>query len=562
MRHGSNEAVCCLLKRVRAFANLLIEKHHYDWMKGFVMRNWRRLFWLLFGLHVATPLQAAVFAEDESQGLGKVYLANSGSPDAQAAFNRGLAALHSFWYSEARDAFQEAQAIDDNFALAYWGEALTHDYPFGSNPDVETAKAILNRLGRNAGARQTKAVTDMEKRLLGAVEALFGEGEREEREDNYFSVMRDLHSDYPHDVEIASFYALSILGKSTLGQDFQDLMKAAAVLEPFFDRYPEHPGVVHYLIHAYDDPVHAVLGLRMANVYARIAPESSHALHMPAHIYVQLGMWFEAEESNERSFNSSVTSATARGLDGNAYDTHSLNWLMYTQLQLGKVDAARGSLRKVKEIARDTGNTFSIAQDAMMTSRFAIETGEWDVADSAQVADDFTSTMMKTSVLIGAGMAAAAQKDFEEARAIVSSLELLGAQEEASENISRANRIRAARLVIETSIADNQNELEKAIELARLAAQVERQLPLPVGPPSPYQPAHELLGELLLKSGDASGAIVAYQMALERTPQRPPALLGLLLAAEAANDRALAEQTRATLSKFWAEADHEVTTRI
>src|SRR5215218_1306933 len=241
--------------------------------------------------------------------LGKVDFPTSGSPAAQAHFLRGVAALHSFWYDEAADAFRAAQKAQPGFAMAYWGEAMTYNHPIWSEQDRDGALAALVRLAPARDARSAKAPTDREKGFLAAVEILYGEGDRGARDAAYETAMEKLHQRYPDDLEVASFYALSRIGPALTGppgeQRSRTLIQAAALLEELFDRNPELPGVVHYLIHAYDDPLHAPLGLRAARIYARIAPAAHHALHMPAHIFVQLGDWASTASSNEAAWAAS-----------------------------------------------------------------------------------------------------------------------------------------------------------------------------------------------------------------------------------------------------------------
>ena len=206
-------------------------------------------------------------APAQAADLGRVDFPTSGKPGAQAHFLRGVAALHSFWYDEAADAFREAQKADPAFSLAYWGEAMTHNHPIWSEQDRDAALAVL--------ARAPKAPTERERAWMAAVEALYGEGEKPARDRAYAEAMRALHERFPEDLEAASFYALSLIGPALTngktGPDRdRDLMKAAGVLEVFFDRNPEHPGVLHYLIHAYDDPSHAALGMRAARLYGKV----------------------------------------------------------------------------------------------------------------------------------------------------------------------------------------------------------------------------------------------------------------------------------------------------
>jgi len=237
--------------------------------------------------------------------LSPVRFPNSGSPAAQPSFLRGVTALHNFQYEDAVEAFREAQGIDRDFAMAYWGEAMAYNQTLWLNQDADMARRILLRLAPTPEARATKAKTDREKAYLRAVEILFGSGDRAERDRAYAAEMGKLARSYPEDLEALSFFALALMGRmarspalfreggddqhqhALVGSEIQK--EAAAILKKVLAQNPDHPGALHYLIHDYDDPDHARLALPAARAYAKVAPESSHALHMPAHIFLQLG---------------------------------------------------------------------------------------------------------------------------------------------------------------------------------------------------------------------------------------------------------------------------------
>jgi tetratricopeptide (TPR) repeat protein len=193
------------------------------------------------------------------QPVGEVSFENSGAAAAQAEFLRGLAQLHNFEYDDAALHFRQAQKIDPDFAMAYWGEAMTKNHGVWHEQDQRAALEALSRLGATPAARQAKAPTEREKLYLGAVETLYGDGSKEQRDQKYMAEMARLHQRYPADVDAAAFYALAILSSAEQGRDFAVYMRAAAVLEEVFPLHPRHPGVVHYLIHCYDDPIHAPL---------------------------------------------------------------------------------------------------------------------------------------------------------------------------------------------------------------------------------------------------------------------------------------------------------------
>ena len=240
-------------------------------------------------------LPAPVLAQ---QDLGEVRFANSGAPAAQAPFLRGLALLHNFEYGAAAAAFREAQTADPAFVMAYWGEAMTYNHPVWMEQDAAAARAVLARLAPTRSERVARAQTPRERAWLDAVETLYGEGNKEARDLLYSERMRALHESDPTDVDARAFYALSLLGLAHQGRDHGLYMRAAGLLEEAFPANTRHPGVLHYLIHSYDDPVHAPLGLRAARLYGPLAPEAGHALHMTTHIFLALGMWDRSVAAN------------------------------------------------------------------------------------------------------------------------------------------------------------------------------------------------------------------------------------------------------------------------
>ena len=216
------------------------------------------------------------------------------SAEAQQHFLRGVAILHSFGWKQALEQFRAAQAIEPDFALAYWGETLCYNHPlFATAPDDENPRAALARLGATAAERAARAPTPREKGFLQAVEALWAEGDYDERRVAYMHAMERLHRQFPDDHEVAAFYALALLsGSRALGDQSGRLeMRAGAIALDVFGANPNHPGAPHYAIHAFDDPIHAPLALPAARRYAEIAPAVAHARHMPTHIFIQHGMW-------------------------------------------------------------------------------------------------------------------------------------------------------------------------------------------------------------------------------------------------------------------------------
>ncbi|HVR10980.1 MAG TPA: hypothetical protein VMW75_23255, partial [Thermoanaerobaculia bacterium] len=310
--------------------------------------------------------------------LGEIRFPTSGAPAAQPDFERGVLLLHSFEYDDAAAAFREAERRDPGFAMAYWGEAMTHNHPLWHQQDLAAARAALERLAPTPEARRAKAPSAREKAWLGAVETLYGDGDKASRDGRYAAAMQRLAGDDRDDLEAASFYALALLGTCEAGREVPVYMRAAAVAEEVFARNPRHPGAVHYLIHSYDDPVHAPLGLRAARVYARIAPAAAHALHMPSHIFLALGMWDEVAASNEASWAASEERRRRLRLPLEERGYHALSWLAYAYLQQGRLRDARRLLAEMAADAAASGGSPRTREHlALMQAGYRMESRDW-----------------------------------------------------------------------------------------------------------------------------------------------------------------------------------------
>ncbi len=244
--------------------------------------------------------------EAKEADLGKIYFPTSANQAAETHFINGVLFLHNFEYEQARAAFQQAEKADSTFALAYWGEAMTYNYPVWNEQNLSEARKVLAKLAPTDTERVERAKTEKEKGFIQAINLLFGKGSKLERDAAYTESMRKLYRQYPNDDEIAAFYALALLGLTEGTRDFQTYMQAAAIVEEISQDNPKHPGALHYAIHSYDDPIHAPLGLRAARIYAQIAPDASHALHMPSHIFLALGMWDDVIASNQAAWEAGI----------------------------------------------------------------------------------------------------------------------------------------------------------------------------------------------------------------------------------------------------------------
>jgi hypothetical protein len=469
--------------------------------------------------------------------VGAVSFANSGAPAAQNEFTLGLAQLHNFEYDDSATHFKAAQAIDPGFAMAYWGEAMTKNHGIWHEQDLTAARAVLARLGPTPEARRAKAATEREKAYFDAVEILYGDGSKEERDSKYMQAMARVHQQYPNDVDATAFYALSILSSAEQGRDFAIYMRAAAVLEEVFPQHPRHPGVVHYLIHSYDDPIHAPLGLRAARIYAQIAPAAGHAQHMTSHIFLALGMWDEVVKANETAI---AVVNDQRKLAGKPprYCGHYGEWLEYGYLQLDRLADARRVLEDCREEAvqraqRMPSDSSSADSYAEMRAHFLINSELWkdEVARSILPIGDFP--MAHLTVDYTDALAAYNTGQFSTARDALARAEV-----DAKAALAWLDREHIDDPGLRTDIAllidqlrallsaSKPDDAETISALQRVAL-AENSLPLEFGPPPIFKPTDELLGDIYLRAHRPADARKAYAAALARAPGRRLAIRGL-----------------------------------
>lgn len=472
--------------------------------------------------------------------LGRLDFPTSGGEAAQAHFLRGVLWLHSFEYSDAREEFQRAWEIEPGFAMAAWGEAMTLNHPIWVRVNVEAGRAALERLGATREERLAAAPTERERGFLAAVEEIFfGAGDKAERDRAYAEAMARLHRQFPEDPEAAAFYALALLGSGQGERDFATYMAAAAVVEEVYAANPDHPGALHYLIHAYDEAVHAPLGLRAARRYAEVASAAPHALHMPSHIFLALGLWDAVEASNRDA----VQAATDRG--GPNY--HSLFWLQYALLQKGRAAEAEELLEQVEADAAG-GAGPARTHLAFMSAAQVVET-----AGRFTPPEVDTAGLEAGPVVIAAyarGYHAALAGDAAGARAAAAAIREAAADEEGRDGGAAAicaDQLEALALLAPApGVASGAAaaDPEAALDLLRTAAAAEDELSLDIGPPYPPKPTWELLGETLLRLGRPAEARDAFDRALALAPGRTLALTGLAEAAVAEGDEEAAAEAQ------------------
>jgi tetratricopeptide (TPR) repeat protein len=505
----------------------------------------------------AVLLLAALASPAPAQELGTIAFETSGAATAQPAFLEGVKALHSFQFDEAAVAFREAKALDPGFALAYWGEAMSHNHPLWAQQDRETARAVLESLAPTLEGRLAKASLPKERALLEAIDKLYyGPEDKLARDRAYSEYLAELYARWPDDHEIATWYALSLLGTVRPGDTgFRRQALAASIVGKVFQENPKHPGAAHFIIHSFDDPEHAPLGLPAARAYAGIAPAAAHALHMPSHIFVQLGLWSDVVASNVRAYEAAVAVNRRLNLPEGREDFHTLSWLAYANLMLGKLDDARANVELARAAAeRNPGNAGIQDGYLGMRARLMLETEQWErIPLTASAGHDAHGAAMPGMTMAAggahwlfiAGVSAAKLGDGATAEAAVTELKKLREQ---TADPYRAKLVAIVENEVAAVTAFERGRRDAGLALAKTAADLELTLSPPSGPPEPVKPALELYGELLLAAERPAEAAAAFEQALRRTPKRTPSLLGLGRAAAAAGDAAVARRSYSDLA--------------
>lgn len=524
------------------------------------MKAMIRCRWLLLAALFLVPELALAGPAETGSDLGEISFPNSGSPAAQPAFLRGVAALHSFWFDEAADAFRDAQKTDPTFALAYWGEAMSYNHPLWAQQDIAAARGVLERFGKTRKERLEKTPSERERMYMDAVETLYGEGDKLARDIAYEKMMAKIQARYPDDVEAAAFYALSILGTVRPGdKGFARQMKAGAIALQLFHDHPDHPGAAHYVIHSFDDPEHAILALPAAERYAQIAPEASHALHMPSHIFMQLGMWDRVAQSNLEAYRASEKWVAKKNLSIAKKDYHAFEWRAYANLQRGVWGEVKDALQVVADATHETRSPELQWYQTIMTARYFLATG----TDDHRALPEGTTPASRRNdasgaMLLALGLNASRAGNADRTDEAASRLAKVSADQKAAGNDYQGRWYQIMALELEGAGAMTQGRTDEALAHLNQAVALEEQQDPPSGPVDPIKPSHELYGELLAKAGKQAEAVAQFQRSLERTPNRTDSLLGLARSSVALGDMDTARQSYATLARILKDADPNV----
>jgi tetratricopeptide (TPR) repeat protein len=488
---------------------------------------------------------SALGQQDEK--LGKLSFPTSCDPKVQAEFERGVAMIHSYWFLIARRTFAGVLREDPNCAIAYWGIALDLlNNSLAVVPPRADAEAAWAALGK---ARAIGAKTQRERDWIEALSAYYRDYDKTPvnvRLSAYNSAMEQMAQRYPDDYEAQVFYALTLQASaSPADTTYANQIKSAAILEKLYQQNPQHPGVTHFLIHAYDYHPLAEKGIPAARRYGGIAPAVPHARHMPSHIYSMVGLWEESIASN----------ASAMEIQPDYY--HAADFAVYAHLQLAQ-DARAKALTEKSIATADRGDrpaTFvNFTAKNAMSARYVLERADW----AGAAALPFTPSQYPqpdSLIHFTRGLGMARTGDLAGARAEIEAIKALRAALEKSNQSYWADRSEEQMLAISAWIAAKEGSRDQALKFMRAAADGEDGSIKHVAMENRLYPMRELYGELLLEMGDSAAALHAFETTLEQTPNRYRTFLGIARAANASGDRQKAAEYYGKLINLAKNAD-------
>ena len=501
----------------------------------------------VFGAWVLIMVAGSSIAQEHQHGaagekLGKVHFATSCNPAAQQQFDRAVALLHSFQFSYAIDGFNATLKADSSCAMAYWGIALSH----WSNPFAAGLKATSQlEDGRQAAerGRATGAKTERERAYIAAVSKLYGDFEKTSQQVRllaYRDAMAETAAHYPQDHEASIFYALALAAsEEPTDKTYASRLKAGAILEALFAQEPEHPGLAHYIIHAYDVPPLAARALLAAQRYSVIAPDAPHALHMPSHTFTRVGYWQDSIDSNL------AASAAARREGQTAEELHALDYQAYAYLQTAQDEAARRLVESLPEIlsrfdsriassgaAPPLAGYFALAA---IPARYTLERQDWKAAAQLEVRETpFPYTEAMT--YFARGLASAHLGDIASARASREALTRIHDRLTKSNEGYWAEQVEIQRRGVSAWMALAEGRTDEALREMESAAELEDSTEKSAVTPGPLAPSRELLGEMLLQMNRPKEALEEFESTLKREPNRFRSLYGEAHAAQLKGD--------------------------
>ncbi len=524
--------------------------------------------------------------EDEAQTTSRVlgnisFPTTTKSEQAQKAFIEGMLLLHLFEYPFAQGKFYHAQELDPGFAMAYWGEAMTYNHPIWDEQEKESALATLGRLGNSTEARQSSTSSQKEKDYLAALDLLYGDGPKADRDRAYMQHMQQMSGNYPDDHEVQLFYALSIFGASAGVRDVPAYMRSTAISQGVFYANRNHPGAAHYLIHGVDDPIHAPLGLEAARALAVMAPDAGHSQHMTSHIFTAVGMWDDVISANESAVLVQNKMRVSRDQPARHWGHYNF-WLLYGLLQQGRHNEAVALLRAAYKEAVDSGavpkdpleldaDRSQIGSLVQMWARYMIEThgkdreiASWTFNMGSAFDPMLTYHYVQAFDSARWATPTEAKKHHSAFQVLEDQLRetILAMERQAPTDLVYLDRLSVMNLEIQAIIALLEENNGMALELAHEASRLEGEMPFAFGPPFVDLPSAELLGGILLDLGHYAEAVEAFTTQGERTRLKALPLLGLARAEEARGNKATAAYTREKLGSIWEKADPAIKAKL
>jgi tetratricopeptide (TPR) repeat protein len=479
-----------------------------------------------------------------AEELGSIHFSTSCAKNVETAFNRAVALLHSFQYEQSRASFVEVSKRAGKCAMAHWGIAMSHYHGLWDNGDAGAGRAALQRAQELAAANSK--TTARERTYINTLEEIYGQDDKDyaSHARAFEQKMGALQAAYPEDSEAAIFHALTLaITAPKTDKTFANQRKCGEILEPIFKKQPHHPGIAHYIIHCYDNPVLAEQGLGAARMYAKIAPASAHANHMPSHLFTRVGSWDESISSNIRS-QQLAAAAEATSANGEARDQrlHAMDYLEYAYLQSGRVQQAKAVLEQMRSLLPLPGLTLTGDYGlAAIPARLAVELGNWTEASSLKVRESgtpWTQAITWTAIGIGAARSGNLERAAQAEQAVASLHDATAKQN----NTYWSNQVEVQRREIAGWIAQASGKGPDAIAQLRSAAELEETMDKHAVTPGAVTPAREMLAEILFLQNHPQDALAEYQAVLKVAPNRFNALYGAATAAEASGNTQTANE--------------------
>jgi tetratricopeptide (TPR) repeat protein len=496
---------------------------------------------------LALPIQPgarAGSAPEAAKAPGEVDFVISCGPDAQSRFKQAVWTLHSFWYPEALKAFTAITEAEPGCAMGYWGIAMSHWYPLWFPPGPAALKAGSDAVEKAFAAGPK---TEREKDYIAAIAAFYRDGDKLDHQTRtiaYEKAMEQVYLRYPEDREAAVFYGLA-LNASALPTDktFANKQKAALILNKVWAEQPNHPGVVHYLIHSDDTPQFAQAGLDAAICYSKIAPDVPHALHMPSHIFTRLGLWQQSIDSN-RAAHAAALAYVQKTNGPNSFDSetvHTMDYLEYAYLQSSQDHEAQGVVDELLAFRQSAGANLPTAYAvAAIPVRLVLEHRDWPAAAALG-----TPTVgfplerfpwAEAMISFARALGTAQTGDIPGAQAEIARLQSLEDKLLDAKDTYWANQVKVERLGAAGVLAHVQGDDKKALDLVRAAADLDATMDKHPATPASVLPARELLADLLLELGQPQEALKEYALSLRAEPNRFRSILGEARAASQTGD--------------------------